>query len=140
MWKGKINMSFLDNMESCGNCFKPKWCHDGEGGKCLGFNGGGFDDKGVFVPDRQGCDFNCPGWEPIPELENKLNTLFWLTPRENYKASSWIKKHECSRRGQYMGAIGGSISYEFTGTSIGMLCSVKCICGKSQFVTEDDGF
>jgi hypothetical protein len=67
---------------------------------------------------------------------------FELTEREYKKIEEWDKTHECKLKpkhgvDKYCGAIGGSLSVEFTPTSIGTFITVKCSCG--AMLDLDDG-
>ena len=58
---------------------------------------------------------------------------------EEYEAiEQWKQKHEKEKHNGKMkhGAIGGSYTYEFTPTSIGVIGSVKCRCGE-KFVFKE---
>jgi hypothetical protein len=54
---------------------------------------------------------------------------FEIDWEEHQKVKAFMKEHE--HRGQYMGAIGGHISFTFCPTSIGTVASVHCsACGE----------
>lgn len=74
------------------------------------------------------------------KLEESINDLYRGFPiyeDEYKKIESWKKKHDEEAHGadyennkfRNGGAIGGSYTYEFTPTSIGVLGRVRCTCG-----------
>lgn len=62
--------------------------------------------------------------------------MFELTPQQQETATQWIRTHDCPRRREYAGAIGGVSSYCFTPTSIGEIAVVKCWCGQELNLTD----
>lgn len=70
----------------------------------------------------------------IKELEHKLAIIedFSVSEVERLEINKWIEQHiKDSHEGDdYVGAIGGRFSYEFTPTSLGVIGEVKCTCGK----------
>ena len=65
-----------------------------------------------------------------------MQTKFELGPLEEKRAEEFIKKHiKCSK--EHPTAIGGSITYIFTPTSIGTAVEVECsLCGESENITD----
>ena len=63
----------------------------------------------------------------VEEAENKI--MFNLTDKDYKKINEWREKHDKKCK-LYMndGAIGGRISYIFTPTSLGVICTVECAC------------
>jgi hypothetical protein len=59
---------------------------------------------------------------------------FELTPEQAKKVRKWIKKQE--KKNTYYGAIGGSVTYEFTPTSLGIVEKVKHFNGKVLDLTD----
>lgn len=64
--------------------------------------------------------------------------VFTIEARHVEVAQKWIREHPCKFRGKYQGAIGGSITYSFTNTTIGQIQNVECACGASICVNGDD--
>lgn len=67
--------------------------------------------------------------------------MFDLDKEQQEKASQFIKEHECSfmvnKYGfKEVGAIGGSTTYRFTPTSLGVIIKIDCTCGQSVDVTD----
>ena len=61
--------------------------------------------------------------------------MFELTDGESKKADEWVAGHnERHHQGKhpYGGAIGGTISFTFTPTSLGIITSVQCFCKKED--------
>lgn len=52
------------------------------------------------------------------------NNMFSLTDEQRKQVSEWWKNHKCYKR--YAGAIGGSMTYCFTPTGLGVVEIVKC--------------
>lgn len=81
--------------------------------------------------------------EKIDKAYDDLNRGFSITESEQEKINSWKDKHirkkhwdkknECE---QYSGAIGGRFTYEFIPTSIGIIGTIKCSCGK-EFIFQE---
>ena len=65
----------------------------------------------------------------IEDLERRDG--FMIYPDESEKINEWLKDHN-----HYSGAVGGNITYSFTPTSIGIIGTVKCSCGKSLCFRE----
>ena len=58
---------------------------------------------------------------------------------ENY--NKWLKDHNkvCPfKNGTSQGAIGGRLTFNFTPTSLGTVCGVKCACGEEKDLTVYD--
>lgn len=71
------------------------------------------------------------------KIRNEFRMGFPMTEEEVYKAQEWIKTHDKEEHPhQSAGAIGGRYTYEFTPTSIGVLCSVRCSCGDRCDLTD----
>lgn len=70
------------------------------------------------------------------EPKNPKHRYFEMDEEMQEQARTWLTEHKktCKvhRPGAYHGAIGGTISYTFTGTSIGMLCTIECACGEKS--------
>ena len=65
-------------------------------------------------------------------------TEFKLSPKEIEKAEAFEKEHlECAKK--HPTTIGGSISYEFTPTSVGTAVIIKCnLCDEQENITDYD--
>ena len=63
------------------------------------------------------------GFEISKEDDEKIK--MWRT--EHIRKKHWNKKED---RPAYTGAIGGSFSYHFIPTSIGVIGTIKCTCGE----------
>ena len=66
---------------------------------------------------------------------------FNVTDEELSNIEEWDKTHDCIYKPKhgmekYSGAIGGRLTYEFIPTSIGVIGTVKCGCGK-EYVFSD---
>ena len=89
----------------------------------------------------------------VQVLRSKIQVLEWqikgmvrpMNPKHHYfemdeemlaEAKTWLDKHKETCRVHkpeaYHGAIGGVITYSFTSTSIGQICTIKCACGESS--------
>lgn len=98
----------------------------------------------VYVPVKatfyQGDDGNYQcGRAEWPELsvvrDYQFNRIsYGLDEQQSAAAVDWITNHECRLDGKYPGAIGGTISFIFTYTTIGTLGTVKCACGREKMV------
>jgi len=62
---------------------------------------------------------------------------FVITDYQEEQLKKWINEHECSVRGKYHGAIGGSLSYVFVPTSIDLLFNIECACGKKECILDE---
>lgn len=77
--------------------------------------------------------------EELEEAQEALRRGFPISEDEEKRINDWIKRHEEKKHGvnflnkriSRAGAIGGAYTYEFTPTSIGTFCSVRCSCGES---------
>ncbi|GEM_PF-1496648 len=71
---------------------------------------------------------------------------FTLSGKELRETLNFSKKHKCGlendqRTGRKKtGAIGGSITYCFTPTSLGTMMAIKCACGKNKNITDYDSW
>lgn len=68
---------------------------------------------------------------------------FEMNEVEAARAAAWIKAHLEEAHGgkfPYAGAIGGSLTYEFTPTGIGTAVRVRCSCGASGDCTDVDAW
>ena len=75
------------------------------------------------------------------KIRNEYRLGFPMTEEEVQKAEKWMKEHtESAHKGESFGAIGGQYTYEFTPTSIGVLCGVRCSCGAHITLTDLDTF
>lgn len=72
----------------------------------------------------------------IPSPTATLSQL--LDENQIKNAARWIKEHECSRRNDYAGAIGGRYTYSFTPTGLGVIVSIKCWCGAELDLTDNE--
>jgi hypothetical protein len=63
--------------------------------------------------------------------------MFYLTQGEKDKGDRWIAAHDEDKR-HPGGAIGGLYTWYFTPTSIGVACTVQCMCGEKIDVTNYD--
>lgn len=61
--------------------------------------------------------------------------MFELDDNEIRKLNEWDNKHQCSLK-EDSGAIGGRLTYSFTGTSLGQIVVVKCGCGEEIDLTD----
>lgn len=62
---------------------------------------------------------------------------------EKKKLDEWLEKHqaETDHTRRYAGAIGGTMTYSFTHTSIGTICRVKCsFCNEPFDFTNYDSW
>ena len=64
------------------------------------------------------------------ELEKRLQNSFCVSDKEWKRIKKWQKTHEKACAASESGAIGGRYSYIFLPTSIGIIGTVKCVCGK----------
>jgi hypothetical protein len=60
---------------------------------------------------------------------------FELPEEKLEEFEKWRKEHECPYANN-QGAIGGRLTYNFTPTSLGVICKVKCACGKEFDATD----
>ena len=77
--------------------------------------------------------------EIIDEQDTELRNGFGITKEENNAITEWERKHNLEKHGSetvYYGAIGGGMTYIFVPTSIGTVCTVKCLCGE-EFCCRD---
>ena len=77
--------------------------------------------------------------EIIDEQDTELRNGFGITKEENNAITEWERKHNLEKHGSetvYYGAIGGGMTYIFVPTSIGTVCTVKCLCGE-EFCFRD---
>ena len=77
--------------------------------------------------------------EIIDEQDTELRNGFGITKEENNAIAEWERKHNLEKHGSetvYYGAIGGGMTYIFVPTSIGTVCTVKCLCGE-EFCFRD---
>lgn len=64
---------------------------------------------------------------------------FTLDKKQFNEVQNWMKEHKCKFKSQWdLGAIGGRFTYQFTPTSLGAICKVKCACGKEIDVTHSE--
>lgn len=73
-------------------------------------------------------------------MDNKK--LFWgyvkLSDSEEKLALEFFETHECEIRYKYQGAISGPNKIVIGMTSIGVMLSASCSCGKSCLLNGDD--
>ena len=62
---------------------------------------------------------------------------FPITLEEHKVINAWIEGHEVEHPVSHT-AIGGRYTYEFIPTSIGVIGSIRCICGKSLTFTKEN--
>ena len=65
--------------------------------------------------------------------------MFLFTEEDQKKLDEWLTVHnkECHYADPTKrGAIGGSLTYKFTPTSIGLITKVKCVCGAEVDLTD----
>ena len=66
--------------------------------------------------------------------------MFELDEQEQERFHEWNSKHmkECPllKTPDGLGAIGGRLTYCFTGTSLGMIVKVQCGCGEECDLTD----
>lgn len=73
------------------------------------------------------------------ERDTAINDMyrgFPISEEEQTMIDTWIDTHECKHRGSSEGAIGGRYTYTFCPTSIGVLGTIECSCGKT-FTFQD---
>jgi len=58
--------------------------------------------------------------------------------KRNYLA--WLREHDgkCKERHAYHGAIHINDTFKFTGTSVGTVVAVECVCGETKNITDYD--
>jgi TnpA family transposase len=64
--------------------------------------------------------------------------MFSLSEDQNKQASEWLTAHRKECRIKYGGAIGGTITWEFTPTSIGLIVVIVCACGAKCDISNYD--
>lgn len=67
------------------------------------------------------------------------NIRFNISGKELLDIQAWRVAHDAERHSgkhPYAGAIGGSLSYEFTPTGLGRTIVVRCICGEEFNATD----
>ena len=77
--------------------------------------------------------------EIIDKQDTELRNGFGITKEEKNAITEWERKHNLEKHGSetvYYGAIGGGMTYIFVPTSIGTVCTVKCLCGE-EFCFRD---
>ncbi len=67
--------------------------------------------------------------------------MFELDKEQQEKVKDFKNSHECKLSTndfgpRYVGAIGGSTTYSFTPTGLGVITIVKCACGKEIDITD----
>lgn len=67
----------------------------------------------------------------LKKQEEDLNRGFRITAKEQASIDEWLKNHQ-----HPSGAIGGTHSYVFTPTSIGIMGEIRCVCGKSYTFSD----
>lgn len=73
-------------------------------------------------------------------------TVLYLTEDQTQKADEFKKNHDCKYRTQeipdhiYVGEIGGTTSYRFTPTSLGVVAVVLCTCGNEMELTDHESW
>lgn len=73
-----------------------------------------------------------------------LQPVGFLSKEQREAAHQWMKEHDKARHirpgktYRYSGAIGGAYTWQFTGTSIGQVVTVKCSCGEVYDVSDYD--
>jgi hypothetical protein len=75
--------------------------------------------------------------EEQPKIDKPRQWDFSIFEEEIVKIEEWQKKHD--KKCPYYknsGAIGGRMTYSFTGTSIGGIVKVKCACGEEFDATD----
>ena len=73
----------------------------------------------------------------VEKIRNEYRLGFPMTEEEVQKAEKWMKEHDESvHKDKSSGAIGGRYTYEFTPTSIGVFCGLRCSCGASVTLTD----
>lgn len=82
--------------------------------------------------------------QTTPGLRSSLEVTlltFVIDGEDEKRLGDWLGQHEetCrfSKPGANVGAIGGSLSYQFTPTAIGTIAKVSCACGESVSLCED---
>ncbi len=73
------------------------------------------------------------------EMNENYHRGFPISKEEKEKINAWIDKHEKEKHNGsfYRGAIGGSYTYHFTPTSIGVFGSIQCSCGEKFTFQEE---
>jgi hypothetical protein len=76
--------------------------------------------------------------QQLDNMREDLRRGFPITEIENERIKTWKNEHEekvhgitkSSKKMRYGGTIGGSYTYKFTPTSIGVFGTVECSCGE----------
>ena len=84
--------------------------------------------------------------QEIDNIKSRYKHSFGFSEKEYKAIQDWMDKHQQEfhwnkkeDRPTGAGAIGGRFSYEFTPTSIDVLCKVKCACGAEFCFHELEG-
>lgn len=80
----------------------------------------------------------------LEDMKKECYNGFPITEEEKKKIEEWKNKHEQENHGlktlkeknSFGGAIGGTYTYEFIPTSIGVIGIIKCSCGE-EFTFSD---
>jgi len=70
-----------------------------------------------------------------------LKPAFYLSKEQREAAAEWRIQHDAVKHGgqkRYTGAIGGAYTWQFTGTSIGVVTVFRCTCGSKIDVSNYD--
>lgn len=67
--------------------------------------------------------------------------MFFLYKEQRDKALEWMNNHDMEKHTingvkRYTGAIGGAYTWQFTGTSLGVVSSLHCSCGEKVDVSD----
>lgn len=61
---------------------------------------------------------------------------FVIYADEYERLEKWLEEHDKTCTMQYVGAIGGRLSYEFTPTGLGVITIVRCACKAEINLTD----
>lgn len=85
--------------------------------------------------------------EVTVENPDEIVGKFEITRKQSTQARVWMDHHNNTKHkkefkdGQrYAGAIGGAFTWQFTGTSLGEITTLHCICGEEINLTDWDNF
>lgn len=86
---------------------------------------------------------------PVVNIENPddVVSMFSVTKKQSEQAKIWRQTHdekkhskEFKHNQRYSGAIGGAYTWQFTGTSLGEIVSIRCSCGDEINLTDWSDF
>lgn len=108
------------------------------------------------------CELPPRGWEcsrrpghegpcaaiPVVNVDNPDGERYSypVTNKQAEQARIWQDAHDQEnhiqpgKKHRYSGAIGGAYTWQFTGTSLGVITSLRCSCGDEINLTDWDNF